>query len=119
MDTEKEARANIIKDLKDSIQYTSQHQRKIEDFKYEIIKYFSKKYNIKVRVLTFGSTFGIEKDYGFYSKKSFKENIYFKMNSKMLFDFCTEFECEFVSTCCDGDRYIFTFDDIDMSRAFF
>ena len=42
----------------------------------------------------------------------------FKMTSKVLFDFCQEFGCEFTHTACDGDRYFFTFDDVDMSNAF-
>lgn len=69
-----------------------------------------------MRVLTGVTWFAVEKNLHYYGDNRFMSD--FRFTSKILYDFCQEFECEFVETCCDGDRYIFTFEDVDMSNAF-
>lgn len=109
---------NAVKELKDSIRYRSEHIRLIEYFKSMIVQYFKEKYDFHVRVLTGVTWFAIEKDLHYYYGGNRFIMSDFKMTSKVLFDFCQEFECEFTHTACDGDRYFFTFDDVDMSNAF-
>lgn len=106
----------IVKQLKDSIQYRSEHKRYIEEFKYAIIGYFLEKYNVHTRVLTGVTWFAVELNYGYYTKSLELPN--FRFTLQILLDFCKEFECEYDKQTCDGDRHIFTFTDVDMSNAF-
>jgi len=109
---------SAVKELKDSIRYRSEHIRLIEYFKDMIVQYFKEKYDFHVRVLTGVTWFAVEKDLHYYYGNDRFIMSDFRFTSKILYDFCQEFECEFVETCCDGDRYLFTFEDVDMSNAF-
>lgn len=113
----------VVKELKESITYRSKHLQIIEKFKYAVINYFLEKYDAHVRVLTFGDTFGLEKNMTYYTNEFLNGNrdirLDFKFDIRVLSDFCDEFECEFLHTSCDGDRFIFNFNDVDMSSAFF
>lgn len=114
-----EERKEIVKKLKKSIEYRSEHKKIIEEFKHAIVNYFLTKYDVHVNVLKFGDSFGIEKDYNYYSKQlKFCHGDAFKFNSKVLFEFCNDFECEFIHTSCEGERYVFTFEDVDMKYGF-
>lgn len=107
-----------VKALKKSIRYRSYHLKLIDNFKRAIVKYFEEKYDFHVRVLTGVTWFAIEKDLHYYYGDNRFIMSDFKFTSKVLYDFCQEFECEFTETHCDGDRYFFTFEDVDMSNAF-
>ena len=107
----------IVKQLKDSIQYRSKHKRYIQCFKDAIIEYFFEKYNVCTRVLTGVTWFAVEINYGYYAESRELPN--FKFTLQILSDFCKEFECEYEKQTCDGSRHIFTFTDVDMSNAFF
>lgn len=105
----------FIRKLKDSIEYRSKHKVLIDQFKDSIINYFYNKYDVYVRVLFFGDTWGIEQDYGHYYHMGGRVDFDFSID--VLADFCREFECDFLYTR-STDRYIFTFKDVDMSHAF-
>lgn len=107
----------IVNELKKSIQYRQKHWDVIERFKWAIIDYFIEKYGFHVRVHTFVDSFGIEKDWSYYRNSPFSKESHFKFTCRVLCDFCEEFDCEFLHTVNDN-RYIFTFEDVDMKRAF-
>lgn len=108
----------IVKQLKDSIEYRGKHQKFINEFLHAIERYFLDKYDFHINTLTGVTWFAIEKNKSYYYGADKFIMSDFKMTSKVLFDFCQEFGCEFTHTACDGDRYFFTFDDVDMSNAF-
>lgn len=108
----------IVKKLKQSIEYRSKHKKIIKEFLYAIRKYFLEKYDFHVRTLTGVTWFAIEKDIHYYYGSNEIIHTDFKFTSKVLFDFCNEFDCEFEHTGCDGNRYFFTFNDVDISNAF-
>lgn len=108
----------IVKQLKDSIEYRNQHKKFIRDFLYAIEKYFVDKYDFHVRTLTGVTWFAVEKNLNYYYGKDKWIHSDFKFTARVLADFCDEFDCEFEHTSCDGNRYIFTFTDIDVSNAF-
>lgn len=109
---------SAVKELKDSIEYRSEHMKLIEYFKDMIVQYFKEKYDFHVRVVTGVTWFAVEKDLPYYYGKDRFIMSDFQFTSKVLYDFCQLFECEFEETTCDGERYIFTFLDVDMSNAF-
>ena len=110
----------IVKELKESIEYRDKHLEFIEAFKYAIQGYFINRYDVPVRALTFGNTFGVELNYAHtcYDSVLLDKLSKFEFNIGVLSDFCNEFECEFVKTTCDGKRFIFTFKDVPMEHAF-
>ena len=108
----------IVKQLKESIEYQSKHKKRINEFLYAIRRYFLEKYDFHVNTVTGINWFAIEKNRHYYYGGDTIIDTDFKFTSKVLYDFCNEFECEFVETTCDGDRYIFTFEDVDTSHAF-
>lgn len=108
----------IVKKLKKSIEYRSEHKKIIEEFKRAIKNYFLEKYDFHINVLTFVTHFAIEQNIPYYYRGEEIIHTDFKFTAKVLYDFCNDFECEFIETCCDGERYIFTFEDVDMSNAF-
>lgn len=78
-------------------------------FECDVIEFMRDK-GISVRVLFFGNTFGLDinipiNNFG---------NISRKIPLDILTDFCDEFGCEFEYTNCDGARYIFSFDGLNM-----
>ena len=110
-----------VKKLKDSIRYRSEHKKIIEEFKHAIKNYFWKEYDVPVSVLTGVTWFAIEKNISIVrnmdSDKA--EHMWkFEFTIDVLYKFCKTFECKFEHTACDGHRYVFTFDDVDMSNAF-
>lgn len=115
--TEKDNK-EIVKQLKDSIEYRNKHKGFINNFLRAVKKYFLDKYDFHIRTVTGITWFAIEKDIHYYYGGVEIIHTDFDFSSKVLYEFCEEFECEFDRTVCDGDRYIFTFDDVDMSNAF-
>lgn len=107
----------VVNTLKESIRYRNKHKKFIEDFMLAIKRYFIDKYDFHVRVLTGITWFAVEKDLNYYFGGCEIFHTDFKFTAKVLADFCEEFDCEFEYTTCDGDRYIFTFDDVDMTNA--
>ena len=103
----------IVKQLKESIEYRNKHKEHLSKFKYAIITYFQEKYGVNVRVKFFVDCFGI--DQNFLMDRNAK---LFKFNQDVLYEFCKEFDCEFKYTACDGSRPIFTFKDVDTAHAF-
>ncbi len=71
---------------------------------------FMEKQGIPVRVLFFGDTFGIDIRVSMRNHSEVPHII----PLKVLSAFCDEFGCDFVYTCCDGNRWIFTFDKLSM-----
>ena len=108
----------IVKELKESIEYRNKHKVFIDNFLRAIKNYFLEKYDFHVNVLTGITWFAVEKNIHYYYGGNTIIDTDFKFTSKVLFDFCNEFECEFDHTACDGRRYIFTFEDVDVSNAF-
>ena len=110
----------IVKNLKESIKMRKRcdikHQELMDEFEREIKDYFIEKYNIRVRVLFFGDTFGIEKRASIHDR-DYREHLSFNFNINVLHDFCHAFECDFIDMA-GSDRYIFTFRCIDMKKAF-
>ena len=104
---------DVVKQLKESIEYRNKHKEHLNKFQYAIITYFQEKHNVNVRVKLFVDCFGVEQDYLRNSK-----NKSFKFNQEVLYEFCKEFDCEFKYTACDGNRPIFTFNDVDTTHAF-
>lgn len=108
----------IVKQLKESIEYRAKHKEFINEFLRAIKNYFLEKYDFHIRTVTGITWFAIEKDiHYYYGGAELIDDKDFKFTSQVLFDFCNEFECEFDHTSCDGDRYIFTFNDVDMSNG--
>ena len=103
----------VVKQLKESIEYRNKHKEYLNKFKYAIITYFQEKYGVNVRVKFFVDCFGVEQNFlmGWNAKL-------FKFNQEVLYEFCKEFDCEFKYTACDGSRPIFTFNDVDTTHAF-
>ena len=78
-------------------------------FRTEIILFFGK-YDIPVKVLFFGKTFGIDIDINL----SNIGEVPHKIPVEVLYDFCKEFGCDFEETVCDGSRWIFSFEGMFM-----
>lgn len=78
-------------------------------FQNDVIVFMRKK-GIPVKVLFFGDTFGLDIDINLNNWGDVPR----KIPLDVLSDFCKEFGCDFEYTCCDGDRWIFTFDGMSM-----
>ena len=74
------------------------------------VKEFMLEYNIPVRVLFFGDTFGLDIDLNIRNWQDVPR----KIPLSVLSEFCKKFGCEFEYTNCDGKRYIFSFDGLNM-----
>lgn len=103
----------VVRQLKESIEYRNKHKEYLNKFKRAIITYFQEKYNVNVSVELFVDCFGVEQD--FLISRNAK---LFKFNQEVLYEFCKEFDCEFKYTACNGSRPIFTFNDVDTTHAF-
>ncbi len=108
----------IVKELKESIEYRSKHNEFVDNFLRAIEDYFLEKYGFHVNTLTGVTWFAVEKNIHYYYGGDEIVTCNFEWTSKVLYEFCQEFECEFEHTSCDGERYIFTFKDVDMKNAF-
>lgn len=103
----------VVKQLKESIEYRNKHKEHLDKFKYAIIIFFKEKYGVNVQVHFFVDCFGVEQNFLMdWNAKLFK------FNQEVLYEFCKEFDCEFKYTACDGSRPIFTFNDMDTTHAF-
>lgn len=80
-----------------------------ELFEFEVINFMEEK-GIPVRILFFVDTFGLDIRVDINSFK----NVPRKIPLNVLTDFCNEFGCEFEYTNCDGERYIFSFNGLNM-----
>ena len=108
----------IVKQLKESIEYYSKPEEFVNKFLRAIEKWFLDKYDYHVRTLTGVTWFAVEKNLNYYYGNNRFITTDFKMTARILADFCDEFECEFDHTSCDGERYIFSFSDVDTKHAF-
>ena len=108
----------IVKELKDSIEYRSKHKKIIDKFLRAVKEYFLDKYDFHIKTTTGIKWFSIEKDISYYYGGTEIIDTDFKFTTKVLYEFCMEFECELDNVTCDGDRFVFTFEDVDMSNAF-
>ena len=78
-------------------------------FKYNVIEFMRNK-GIPIKVLFFGNTFGLDIAININNVG----NVPRKIPLDVLTDFCNKFGCEFEYTNCDGKRYIFSFNGLDM-----
>lgn len=78
-------------------------------FEFDVIKFMRDK-GIIVKVLFFGNTFGLDIDINW----EIVGKGLCKIPLEVLSDFCKEFGCEFEYTNCDGGRYIFSFNGLNM-----
>ena len=74
------------------------------------VKEFMRNKGIPVKILFFGKTFGLDIDVNV----SNWQDVPRKIPLDVLSDFCKEFGCEFEYTNCDGHRWIFSFDKLNM-----
>ena len=74
------------------------------------VKEFMRDKGIPVKVLFFGNDFGLDFDINVANFGDFPT----KIPLDVLTDFCNTFECEFEYTNCNGGRYIFSFDGLNM-----
>lgn len=79
------------------------------NFKFDVIG-FMRNNGIPVKVLFFGNTFGLDIDVNIHNFS----NVPRKIPLNVLSDFCEEFGCDFEYTNCDGERYIFSFNGLNM-----
>lgn len=86
-------------------------KRKKVAFVVDVMKFMEDK-DIPIKVLFFGDTFGLDIVVNRYNFRDVPRTI----PLKVLMDFCDEFGCEFQYTCCDGSRWIFSFNGLDMGH---
>lgn len=116
----------ILDKLKKFLKYVNEYGVTEDEFKNSIQKYFFDKYNISVKVYVWGNKFGFDKNlqvaYGNigspYETEHQTKTREFDFSIEVLYEFCRDFECEFLYTTCDGERYFFQFKDIDISKIF-
>ena len=70
------------------------------------VKEFMRDKGIPVKLTFFGDTFGLDIDN--------MRDVPRKIPLDVLTDFCKDFGCEFEYTCCDGNRWIFSFNKLNM-----
>ena len=75
------------------------------------VEYFMDRQGIPVRVHFFGQRFGVDIKRTISTYRTVPN----KIPLNVLMKFCEEFGCEFEKTCCNGNRYFFTFGKLDMS----
>ena len=99
------------KQFKDAlINYNEAVQNLIEakkSFKAAVVAFMKEK-GIPVRVEFFGDTFGVD------IRCRAMRDTPLKIPLDVLTDFCKEFGCEYEYTNCDGKRYLFSFNKLDM-----
>ena len=116
----------ILDKIKKFLKYIDEYGVTEDEFISSIQKYFYDKYGIGINVYVWGSTFGIDKNLHIaYTNMGKPYETEYEINTRkfefkinVLYEFCKDFECEFLYTTCDGDRYIFQFKDIDISKIF-
>lgn len=84
-------------------------EREKEIFQIDI-KTFMREKGIPVKVYFFGNRFGLDIDLNIHNWYDVPR----KISLDVLSDFCKEFGCDFEYTACDGDRWIFSFDKLDI-----
>lgn len=116
----------ILDKIKKFLKCIDEYGVTVDEFKRSVQKYFYDKYNVDVKVYILGNKFGIDKNlhtaYGNMGESCETEyqisTRKFKFGIDVLYEFCRDFECEFLYTTCDGERYFFQFKDIDISKIF-
>lgn len=116
----------ILDKIKKFIKCVDEYGVTEDEFKNSIQKYFKDKYDVGIRVYVWGNKFGIDRNlhiaYGNMGNPCETEyeirTREFVFGIDVLYRFCKDFECEFLYTSCDGDRYVFKFKDIDISKVF-
>ena len=103
----------IVNQLRESIKQRKQHKILVDMFKLRVEEYFLDEHNIPVRVLFYGDSFGVEREINIKTVFSTP-----KITIQVIYDFCNQFELDFKYTTCNGDRYIFEFEDKKMTSAF-
>lgn len=84
-------------------------EREKKTFAFDV-KEFMRNKGIPVKILFFGKTFGLDIDVNVNNWQDVPR----KIPLDVLSDFCKEFGCEFEYTNCDGHRWIFSFDKLNM-----
>ena len=74
------------------------------------VENFFHKYRIPVKVLFFIDCFGIDINVNMNNVCEVPLSI----PVKVLYEFCEEFGCDFKYTSCNGNRWIFSFDNLKM-----
>lgn len=72
------------------------------------VKEFMRNKGIPVKILFFGKTFCLDIDVNV----SNRQDIPRKIPLDVLSDFCKEFGCDFEYNNCDGNRWIFSFNEM-------
>ena len=115
----------IINKIKETAKYREENGVSEKDFIRALEKYFDDKYHINITAYVWGKTFGFEKSMRAYGSwgthrdtEYMKRTRDFDINIDVLYKFCKDFDAEFLYTTCDGDRYVFSFKNININRAF-
>ena len=74
------------------------------------VETFMLKNRIPIKVLFFGDSFGLDINLNIHDWSETPR----KIPLSVLTSFCDEFGCEFECTVCDGNRWIFNFNGMDM-----
>ena len=103
--TKKEFKKSIIEFEKAKQELNKSKRKFVFD-----VKEFMRMHEIPVRVLFFGTTFGLDIEINWNNIGNAPR----KIPLNVLTDFCNTFGCEFEYINCDGKRYIFSFDGLSM-----
>ena len=103
--TEKQFKKSIIEFDKATQEFNKTKWKFIFD-----VMEFMKNKGIPVRVLFFGNTFGLDIERNWDNMANSPR----KIPLSVLTDFCNTFGCEFEYSKCDGKRYIFSFDGLNV-----
>lgn len=115
----------IIDRLKKNEEYSKEHGISEKDLIDSLKKYFYNNYGIGISGYVWGDRFGFERDlniaYGTWGDRTETNYVVktrrFKFTIDVLYKFCKDFDAEFLYTTCDGDRYVFSFKNIDLTKA--
>ena len=88
---------------------TQNFEREKKTFEMDV-KEFMRNKGIPVKILFFGDTFGLDIDLNI----SKFQDVPRKIPLDVLSDFCKEFCCDFEYQNCDGHRWIFSFNGMEM-----
>ena len=89
---------------------TQKFENEKRTFEYDV-KIFMRDKGIPIKIAFFGSTFGLDIDLDAPNGSDIPR----KIPINVLYDFCNEFGCDFERTACDGERWIFTFNGLNMT----
>ena len=84
-------------------------KREKKTFEFDVREFMRNK-GIPVKILFFGNTFGLDINLNV----SNWQDVPRKIPLDVLSDFCNEFGCDFEYNNCDGNRWVFSFNGMDM-----